>query len=79
MDNGDYVVVTNCDKFAISGNKMTGKIYYKHSGFLGGLKETSLGDLLEKKPTQALKLAVSGMLPKNKLRSAMLERLKLFV
>ncbi len=78
MDNGDYVVVTNCDKFAVTGKKMTDKIYYRHTGYLGGLKETSLEDLLEKKPTKALELAVSGMLPKNKLRSAMLARLKLF-
>lgn len=78
MDNGDYVVVTNCDKFAVTGKKMSDKIYYRHTGFLGGLKETSLEDLLVKKPTKALELAVSGMLPKNKLRSAMLARLKLF-
>ena len=78
MDNGDYVVVTNCDKFKVTGNKLTGKIYYRHTGYLGGLREISLEDLLEKKPTRALELAVSGMLPKNKLRKHMLERLKLF-
>ncbi len=78
MDNGDYVVVTNCDKFVVTGNKMTDKTYYRHTGFLGGLKEISLEDLLEKKPTRALELAVSGMLPKNKLRKDMLARLKLF-
>lgn len=78
MDNGDYVVVTNCDKFSVTGNKMTDKTYYRHTGYLGGLKEISLEDLLEKKPTRALELAVSGMLPKNKLRKGMLARLKLF-
>lgn len=78
MDNGDYVVVTNCDKFAVTGKKMTDKTYYRHTGYLGGLKEISLEDLLEKKPTRALELAVSGMLPKNKLRTDMLARLKLF-
>lgn len=78
LDNGDYVVVTNCDKFAVTWNKMTDKMYYKHSGYLGGLKEMNLETLLEKKPTQALEKAVSGMLPKNKLRKEMLSRLKLF-
>ena len=78
MDNGDYVIVTNCDKFAVTGNKMTDKTYYRHTGYLGGLREISLEDLLEKKPTRALELAVSGMLPKNKLRKGMLARLKLF-
>jgi len=78
MDNGDYVVVTNCDKFIVTGKKMTDKTYYRHTGFLGGLKEISLEDLLEKKPTRALELAVSGMLPKNKHRKEMLARLKLF-
>jgi large subunit ribosomal protein L13 len=78
MDNGDYVIVTNCDKFVVTGKKMTDKIYYKHTGYLGGLKETPLEDLLKKKPTRALELAISGMLPKNKLRTGMLARLNLF-
>ncbi|MDD3793404.1 MAG: 50S ribosomal protein L13 [Candidatus Gracilibacteria bacterium] len=78
IDNGDYVIVTNCDKFAVTGKKLTDKMYYRHSGYLGGLKEISLGNLLEKKPTKALELAVFGMLPKNKLRKEMLSRLKLF-
>lgn len=78
LDNGDYVVVTNCDKFKVTGKKMTDKMYYKHTGYLGGLKEISLENLLVKKPVKALEFAVSGMLPKNKLRSGMLSRLKLF-
>lgn len=78
LDNWDYVIVTNCDKFVVTWKKMTDKKYYKHSGYLGGLKEISLEDLLEKKPTKALEIAVSGMLPKNKLRKGMLSRLKLF-
>ena len=57
---------------------MTDKMYYRHTGYLGGLKEISLEDLLVKKPTKALELAISGMLPKNKLRAGMLSRLKLF-
>lgn len=78
LDNGDYVVVTNCDKFKVTWKKLTDKMYYRHTGYLGGLKEISLEDLLVKKPTKALELAVSGMLPKNKLRKGMLSRLKLF-
>lgn len=78
LDNGDYVVVTNCDKFKVTWKKLTDKMYYRHTGYLGGLKEISLEDLLTKKPTKALEFAVNGMLPKNKLRSGMLSRLKLF-
>lgn len=78
LDNGDYVIVTNCDKFNVSGKKLTDKMYYRHTGYLGGLKEISLEDLLNKKPLKALEFAVSGMLPKNKLRKGMLSRLKLF-
>ncbi|QFR38689.1 50S ribosomal protein L13 [Candidatus Gracilibacteria bacterium 28_42_T64] len=78
LDNGDYVVVTNCDKFKVTGKKMTDKMYHSHTGYLGGLKEISLEDLLVKKPQKALEFAVSGMLPKNKLRRHMISRLKLF-
>lgn len=78
LDNGDYVIVTNCDKFKVTGKKLTDKMYYRHTGYLGGLKEISLEDLLVKKPTKALEFAVNGMLPKNKLRKEMLSRLKLF-
>lgn len=77
VDNGDYVVVVNADKIAVTGNKLQDKIYYRHSGYMGGLKETTLGKLLEKKPTSPLEKAVSGMLPKNKLRKKMMLRLKL--
>ncbi len=78
LDNGDYVIVTNCDKFNVTGKKLSDKMYYRHTGYLGGLKEISLWDLLDKKPLKALEFAVSGMLPKNKLRKGMLSRLKLF-
>ncbi len=78
LDNGDYVVVTNCDKFKVTWKKMTDKMYHSHTGYLGGLKEISLEDLLVKKPQKALEFAVSGMLPKNKLRRHMISRLKLF-
>jgi large subunit ribosomal protein L13 len=78
VDNGDYVIVLNCDKFAVSGNKMADKMYYKHTGYLGGLKETPLEKLLVKKPSKPMEDAVSGMLPKNKLRKGMMMRLKCF-
>ena len=78
MDNGDYVIVLNCDKFVVTGNKMKDKLYHRHTGYLGGLISTPLEKLLDKKPTRALEAAVSGMLPKNKLRKNMSQRLKLF-
>ncbi|MCH8518956.1 50S ribosomal protein L13 [Candidatus Gracilibacteria bacterium] len=79
VDNGDFVIVTNCDKFTVTGNKLSDKMYYRHTGYLGGLKETPLEKLLVKKPARALEAAVSGMLPKNKLRPDMMKRLKLCV
>jgi len=78
LDNGDYVIVKNCNTFKVTWKKMEDKTYHTHSGYLWGLKSISLEDLLIKKPSQPLKLAVSGMLPKNKLRKWMLSRLKLF-
>ncbi|MBW7954341.1 50S ribosomal protein L13 [Candidatus Gracilibacteria bacterium] len=77
VDNGDYVVVINSDKIAVTGSKLEDKKYYRHSGFMGGLKEITLGKLLVKKPTEALRKSVSGMLPKNRLRKDMNLRLKL--
>jgi large subunit ribosomal protein L13 len=78
MDNGDYVIVLNCDKFVVTGNKLVDKMYHRHTGFLGGLVSTPLEKLLVKKPQRPLEAAVQGMLPKNKLRKDMLDRLKLF-
>lgn len=78
IDNGDYVIVINADKFKVTGNKMIDKLYHRHTGYLWGLISTPLNKLLEKKPTRALEAAVSGMLPKNKLRKNMEMRLKLF-
>jgi large subunit ribosomal protein L13 len=78
LDNGDNVIVLNCAQFKVTGNKLTDKKYYRHSGFLWGLKEISLENLLKKKPTKALEFAVNGMLPKNKLRTSMISRLRLF-
>lgn len=79
VDNWDYVIVINSEKISVTWDKLEDKIYYRHTGFLWGLKEITLWKLLAKKPTEALRKAVSGMLPKNKLRARMLARLKLVV
>ena len=79
LASGDFVVVVNADKFRVTGNKLTNKKYYRHSGYHGGLTEETLGDVLAKNPTMALKKAVKGMLPKNTLGRHMLGRLKLYV
>ncbi|MFP4498402.1 MAG: 50S ribosomal protein L13 [Vulcanimicrobiota bacterium] len=78
MDMGDFVIVLNADKFHTTGNKMTDKLYRRHSGYPGGLKETNLKTLLEKHPTRALEFAVKGMMPKNRLRSPRMKRLKIY-
>lgn len=78
MDNGDFIVVINCEKIAVTGKKMANKMYYRHSGYPGGLKETNLEKMLEKKPDQVLISAVRGMLPKNRLGRAMLKKLKVY-
>ena len=76
-DIGSFVVVKNAGKIKVTGRKIDQKVYYRHSGYLGGLKETSLKKLLKENPEQVLRNAVFGMLPKNKLRSEMIKRLKL--
>ena len=77
-DNGDYVVVINAKELVVTGNKMVGKSYYRHSGFPGGLKELSLAEVIEKDPSYAIKEAVKGMLPKNKLAADRMARLRVF-
>ena len=79
VDNGDYVIVLNAGKIEVSGNKEEAKLYRTHSHFLGNLKEVPLARLRAKKPTEIVRHAVSGMLPKNRLRDGMLLRLKLEV
>ncbi|AGC49976.1 50S ribosomal protein L13 [Lawsonia intracellularis] len=78
IDNGDYIVVVNCEQIKVTGNKQEQKKYYRHSGYVGGLKETTLKTLLEKKPAEVLIHAVRGMLPKNRLGRAMLKKLKVY-
>ncbi len=78
IDSGDYVVVINADKFRVTGKKMKDKVYYSHSFHPGGLKKINLELMLEKHPERAMFHAVSGMLPKNRLRARRLKRLKIY-
>lgn len=78
MDMGDFVVIINADKVHLSGNKKTQKLAYRHSGYPGGLRSISYGDLLEKTPEKAVEKAIRGMLPKNSLGRQMLSKLKVY-
>jgi large subunit ribosomal protein L13 len=77
-DTGDFVVVVNADKVALSGAKWDKKIYYRHTGYIGGLKQISAKKLLDKKPEEVLRLAVKRMLPKNSLGRRQLKKLKIY-
>jgi large subunit ribosomal protein L13 len=78
VDTGDFVIVVNAEKIALTGKKLSDKTYYSHSAFPGGLKSITAGKLIEKKPEELLKKAVKGMLPKNKLARHMLKKLKIY-
>ncbi|MCA9369695.1 MAG: 50S ribosomal protein L13 [Pseudomonadales bacterium] len=78
IDAGDYVVVTNAASVALTGRKETDKVYYRHSGYPGGLRSQTLGELREKNPTEIIRKAVYNMLPDNRLRSERMARLKIF-
>ena len=78
VDTGDYVVVINAEKIAVTGNKANAKKYYRHSGYPGGIKETSYRDMLDKHPERIIETAVKGMLPRNKLGRAMFSKLKVY-
>jgi large subunit ribosomal protein L13 len=78
VDTGDFVVVVNAAKIALTGNKLADKTYYSHSGYPGGIKGITAGKLLEKKSEDLIRKAVKGMLPKNKLASLMLKKLKIY-
>ena len=77
-DLGDYVVVVNAEKIRVTGNKDIQKKYYKHTGFPGGLKSSTFSEILEKNPENLILKAVKGMLPKNKLSSSMISKLKVY-
>jgi large subunit ribosomal protein L13 len=78
-DTGDYIVVINAEKIALSGAKWDKKIYYRHTGYVGGIKQITAKKLLEKKPTSVLQMAVKRMLPKNSLGRRQLKKLKIYV
>jgi large subunit ribosomal protein L13 len=78
VDTGDFVVVVNAEKIAVTGKKLDEKIYYRHSGYPGGLKQRTLREQLDRRPTEVLRLAVKGMLPKNKLAARQLTKLKIY-
>ena len=79
MDTGDYIIVINAEKIAVTGNKEEDKKYYRHSQYRGNLKTTNVREMREKDPTKILYNAIYGMLPDNRLRANMLDRLKIFV
>ncbi|MBP9722234.1 MAG: 50S ribosomal protein L13 [Gammaproteobacteria bacterium] len=78
VDTGDFIIVINADKITVTGRKATQKTYYRHSGYPGGLKETTFEKLLQKKPESVIEIAVKGMLPKNPLGRAMFRKLKVY-
>ena len=78
MDCGDYVIIVNADKVTVTGKKLDQKIYYHHSEYVGGMKETTLREMMAKKPEKVVKLAVKGMLPKGALGKSMLKKLHVY-
>jgi len=78
VDTGDYIVVINAEKVKVTGNKAKDKIYYTHSGYMGGLKQINFEDLIQKAPERVIETAVKGMLPKNPLGRAMFRKLKVY-
>ena len=79
MDMGDFVVIVNAEKIQVTGNKPLQKIYYRHSGYPGGLKSVSLEKMMQTHPTRVIESAVKGMLPKNRLRARMMKRLRIYI
>lgn len=78
IDTGDYVIVVNAEKIAVTGKKLDQKIYYNHSDYVGGMKETTLREMMDKKPEKVIKLAVKGMLPKGPLGRSMIKKLHVY-
>jgi large subunit ribosomal protein L13 len=78
VDTGDFVVVVNAEKIAVTGEKRHQKLYHRHSGYPGGLKTRTLNDMLERRPEEVIRLAVRGMLPKNRLARKQLTKLKVY-
>jgi len=78
VDTGDFVIVVNAEKIQVTGNKLDQKRYYRHSGYPGGIRSRSLREQLERRPTEVLRAAVKGMLPKNRLAARQLTKLKIY-
>jgi large subunit ribosomal protein L13 len=78
VDTGDFVVVVNAEKIAVTGNKLDDKRYYRHSGYPGGIRSRTLREELERRPAEVIRKAVKGMLPRNKLARAQLTKLKVY-
>lgn len=78
VDTGDYVIIINAEKIKVTGNKATDKVYYRHTGHPGGIKQATFEKMMEKDPTRIFEIAVKGMLPKNSLGRAMYRKLKVY-
>ena len=78
MDMGDFVIIVNAEKVALTGSKLAEKLYYRHSGYPGGLTATTYSEMVEKHPTRAVEKAIRGMLPKNSLGRAQIKKLKVY-
>ncbi|AVQ87405.1 MULTISPECIES: 50S ribosomal protein L13 [Plesiomonas] len=78
VDTGDYIIVLNADKVAVTGNKRSDKIYYRHSGYVGGMKSATFEEMIAKHPERVIEIAVKGMLPKGPLGRAMFRKLKVY-
>ncbi|WP_159565596.1 50S ribosomal protein L13 [Budvicia diplopodorum] len=78
VDTGDYIIVLNAEKVAVTGNKRSGKIYYHHTGFIGGIKQATFEEMIARHPERVIEIAVKGMLPKGPLGRAMYRKLKVY-
>src|SRR5829696_7696549 len=78
IDTGDFVVVVNAEKISVTGKKLDDKMYHRHSGYPGGLRQRTLREQLQRRPTEVLRAAVKGMLPRNKLARAQIRKLKIY-
>src|SRR5438309_11585949 len=78
IDTGDFVIVVNAEKISVSGNKLESKQYHRHSGYPGGLRSRSLAQMLERRPEEVIRIAVKGMLPRNRLARQQLRKLKVY-
>jgi large subunit ribosomal protein L13 len=78
IDTGDFVVVVNAEKISVTGNKLENKLYYRHSGYPGGLKTRTLNEMLQRRPEEVIRIAVKGMLPRNRLARKQITKLKVY-